>query len=46
MAYQTLKTINDPALIDEWLAGVVRAQLAVGAQQPSVLSQISVFEAA
>ena len=27
-AYQLLKTINDPALIDEWLAGVVQAQLA------------------
>ena len=25
-AYQTLKTINDPALIDKWLAGVLRAQ--------------------
>ena len=27
-AYQLLKTINDPALIDAWLAGVVRAQRA------------------
>ncbi|MEO7161187.1 MAG: tRNA-dihydrouridine synthase family protein, partial [Polaromonas sp.] len=27
-AYQQLRTINDPALIDAWLAGVVRAQLA------------------
>ena len=24
IAYQQLKTINDPALIDEWLAGLVR----------------------
>ena len=23
-AYQTLKTINDPVLVDEWLAGEVR----------------------
>ena len=27
-AYQQLRTINDPALIDVWLAGVVRAQMA------------------
>lgn len=27
-AYQSLKTINDPALIDRWLAGVLRAQSA------------------
>jgi tRNA-dihydrouridine synthase C len=27
-AYQSLKTINDPALIDRWLAGVLRAQAA------------------
>ena len=27
-AYQQLRTINDPALIDAWLAGVVRAELA------------------
>jgi tRNA-dihydrouridine synthase C len=25
-AYQSLKTINDPALIDRWLAGVLQAQ--------------------
>ena len=27
-AYQQVRTVNDPALIDVWLAGVVRAQLA------------------
>ena len=27
-AYQQIRTINDPALIDVWLAGVVRVQLA------------------
>lgn len=27
-AYQQLRTINDPALIDVWLAGMVRARLA------------------
>ncbi|MDW5443444.1 tRNA dihydrouridine synthase [Polaromonas sp. SM01] len=30
-AYQALKTINDPAQIDRWLAGVVQAQLASNA---------------
>jgi tRNA-dihydrouridine synthase C len=29
-AYQSLKTINDPALIDVWLAGVLQARLASG----------------
>ena len=28
-AYQTLKTINDPALIDEWLAGMMHELLAM-----------------
>ncbi len=28
-AYQSLKTINDPALIDRWLAGLLRAQAQV-----------------
>jgi hypothetical protein len=52
MAYQTLKTINDPALIDEWLAGVVRSQLAakllsgLTPQPPSYLVPAPVFEAA
>ena len=27
-AYQQLRTINDPALIDTWLSGVIRAQIA------------------
>lgn len=27
-AYQSLKTVNDPALIDRWLAGLVQAQAA------------------
>ena len=27
IAYQQLRTVNDPALIDVWLAGVMRAQL-------------------
>ena len=27
-AYQQLRTVNDPALIDAWLAGVMRARLA------------------
>ena len=50
-AYQQLRTINDPALIDAWLAGVVRAQL-VGelpaglAPPPSrFLERVPVFDA-
>ena len=34
-AYQQLKRINDPALIDAWLAGVVRAQGAEVLARPS-----------
>ena len=51
-AYQLLKTINDPALIDEWLAGVVQAQLAAMPRsgltlRPSpLLTPAPVFEAA
>jgi tRNA-dihydrouridine synthase C len=50
-AYQQLRTINDPALIDAWLAGVVRAQLAGGlsagvARPPSrFLERVPVFDA-
>ncbi len=29
IAYQTLKTINDPALIDEWLAGMLHERVAL-----------------
>ena len=43
-AYQQIRTVNDPALIDAWLAGMVRAQLAgdlsAGAALP--LSRFSV----
>jgi tRNA-dihydrouridine synthase C len=37
-AYQSLKTINDPALIDRWLAGVVKAH-AAGPSSPARLLQ-------
>ena len=36
-AYQQLRTINDPALIDSWLAGVVTAHLASPVRQPAEL---------
>ena len=51
-AYQLLKTINDPALIDEWLAGVVRAWLVarlrsgLTPQPSSLLTPAPVVEAA
>ncbi len=35
VAYQLLKTINDPALIDAWLAGVVRAHAAANLHKDS-----------
>ena len=49
-AYQQLRTINDPALIDAWLAGVVRAQLGnepVGLAPPPsrFLERVPVFDA-
>ncbi|WP_332775329.1 tRNA-dihydrouridine synthase [Polaromonas sp.] len=43
IAYQTLKTINDPALIDEWLAGVVQAQLAANLQPGLTLRPASLL---
>ena len=52
IAYQTLKAINDPALIDEWLAGVVRAWLVarlrsgLTPQPSSLLTPAPVVEAA
>lgn len=33
-AYQQLRTLNDPVLIDHWLAGVVRAQRPLQATEP------------
>ncbi len=51
-AYQLLKTINDPVLIDEWLAGLVQAQLAANPhtspalQPPSFLTSAPVLDAA
>ncbi|MDB5886994.1 MAG: tRNA-U20a,U20b-dihydrouridine synthase [Polaromonas sp.] len=38
-AYQQIRTVNDPALIDAWLAGMLRAQLAGSAiAEPKALS--------
>ncbi len=46
-AYQQLRTINDPALIDAWLAGVLRAQLAGLGPPPSrFIGRVPVFDAA
>ncbi|MFC5519554.1 tRNA dihydrouridine synthase [Polaromonas jejuensis] len=42
-AYQLLKTINDPVLIDEWLAGVVQAQLAANLPSGLTLQPLSLL---
>ena len=44
-AYQQLRTINDPALIDVWLAGVVRARLADELPSSRVAVRVPVLDA-